>query len=152
MLLILPANFSVSLFPVFQNTTIQTSANGQLPASASSNIQLKCNYCRGTFSIKPEILEWEVVWSPMPGVWLLPGYNRIFMQVLFLMGLFGIFLLIRFRIKYTSFAVRRVVRTTRNSIVLWPSASIVRRRRRSMRLSSFQGSKGLFAVKVSFQA
>ncbi|XP_027020349.2 zinc finger MYM-type protein 2 isoform X2 [Tachysurus fulvidraco] len=43
----------------FQNATIQTSANGQLPASASSNVQLKCNYCRGSFSLKPEILEWE---------------------------------------------------------------------------------------------
>ncbi|KAL6484828.1 hypothetical protein MHYP_G00068730 [Metynnis hypsauchen] len=43
----------------FQSATIQTSANGQLPASASSNIQLKCNYCRGSFSLKPEILEWE---------------------------------------------------------------------------------------------
>uniref|UniRef100_A0AAR2IXG4 TRASH domain-containing protein n=1 Tax=Pygocentrus nattereri TaxID=42514 RepID=A0AAR2IXG4_PYGNA len=43
----------------FQSATIQTSANGQLPASASSNVQLKCNYCRGSFSLKPEILEWE---------------------------------------------------------------------------------------------
>ncbi|TSV41622.1 Zinc finger MYM-type protein 2 [Bagarius yarrelli] len=43
----------------FQNATIQTSANGQLPSSASSNVQLKCNYCRGSFSLKPEILEWE---------------------------------------------------------------------------------------------
>lgn len=43
-----------------QNATIQTSANGQLPASASENIQLKCNYCRGSFNLKPEILEWEV--------------------------------------------------------------------------------------------
>uniref|UniRef100_A0A8B9H5H9 Zinc finger, MYM-type 2 n=1 Tax=Astyanax mexicanus TaxID=7994 RepID=A0A8B9H5H9_ASTMX len=43
----------------FQSATIQTSANGQLPSSASSNIQLKCNYCRGSFSLKPEILEWE---------------------------------------------------------------------------------------------
>ncbi|KAF7709375.1 zinc finger MYM-type protein 2 [Silurus meridionalis] len=43
----------------FQNATIQTSANGQLPALASSNVQLKCNYCRGSFSLKPEILEWE---------------------------------------------------------------------------------------------
>ncbi|XP_052421667.1 zinc finger MYM-type protein 2 isoform X3 [Carassius gibelio] len=43
----------------FQNATIQTSANGQLPASASENIQLKCNYCRGSFNLKPEILEWE---------------------------------------------------------------------------------------------
>ncbi|XP_051566541.1 zinc finger MYM-type protein 2-like isoform X2 [Myxocyprinus asiaticus] len=43
----------------FQNATIQTSANGQPPASASESIQLKCNYCRGSFSLKPEILEWE---------------------------------------------------------------------------------------------
>lgn len=43
-----------------QNATIQTSANGQLPTSASENIQLKCNYCRGSFNLKPEILEWEV--------------------------------------------------------------------------------------------
>ncbi|XP_051565424.1 zinc finger MYM-type protein 2-like [Myxocyprinus asiaticus] len=43
----------------FQNATIQTSTNGQPPASASENIQLKCNYCRGSFSLKPEILEWE---------------------------------------------------------------------------------------------
>lgn len=43
----------------FQNATIQTSANGQLPASAPESIQLKCNYCRGSFSMKPEILEWE---------------------------------------------------------------------------------------------
>ncbi|XP_077071985.1 zinc finger MYM-type protein 2 isoform X1 [Siphateles boraxobius] len=43
----------------FQNATIQTSANGQLPPSASENIQLKCNYCRGSFNLKPEILEWE---------------------------------------------------------------------------------------------
>ncbi|KAI7808449.1 putative zinc finger MYM-type protein 2 [Triplophysa rosa] len=43
----------------FQNATIQTSANGQIPSSASENIQLKCNYCRSSFSIKPEILEWE---------------------------------------------------------------------------------------------
>uniref|UniRef100_A0A8C1SWQ3 Zinc finger, MYM-type 2 n=1 Tax=Cyprinus carpio TaxID=7962 RepID=A0A8C1SWQ3_CYPCA len=43
----------------FQNATIQTSANGQFPASASENIQLKCNYCRGSFNLKPEILEWE---------------------------------------------------------------------------------------------
>ncbi|KAA0715854.1 Zinc finger MYM-type protein 2 [Triplophysa tibetana] len=43
----------------FQNATIQTSANGQIPSSTSENIQLKCNYCRSSFSIKPEILEWE---------------------------------------------------------------------------------------------
>uniref|UniRef100_A0A8C1CNV0 Zinc finger MYM-type containing 2 n=1 Tax=Cyprinus carpio carpio TaxID=630221 RepID=A0A8C1CNV0_CYPCA len=33
--------------------------NGQFPASGSENIQLKCNYCRGSFNLKPEILEWE---------------------------------------------------------------------------------------------
>uniref|UniRef100_A0A673HUG1 Zinc finger, MYM-type 2 n=1 Tax=Sinocyclocheilus rhinocerous TaxID=307959 RepID=A0A673HUG1_9TELE len=44
---------------LLQNATIQTSANGQFPASASENIQLKCNYCRGSFNLKPEILEWE---------------------------------------------------------------------------------------------
>lgn len=43
----------------FQNATIQTSANGQHSTPASSNIQLKCNYCRGSFSLKPEVLEWE---------------------------------------------------------------------------------------------
>uniref|UniRef100_A0A9J7X741 Zinc finger MYM-type containing 2 n=1 Tax=Cyprinus carpio carpio TaxID=630221 RepID=A0A9J7X741_CYPCA len=43
----------------FQNATIQTSANGQFPASAPENIQLKCNYCRASFNLKPEILEWE---------------------------------------------------------------------------------------------
>lgn len=43
----------------FQNATIQTSTNGQLPASASEDIQLKCNYCRSSFSLKPEVLEWE---------------------------------------------------------------------------------------------
>lgn len=47
-------------FFVVQNATIQTSTNGQIPASASEDIQLKCNYCRSSFSIKPEILEWEV--------------------------------------------------------------------------------------------
>ncbi|XP_066542642.1 zinc finger MYM-type protein 2 isoform X2 [Hoplias malabaricus] len=43
----------------FQTATIQSSANGQFPGSASSNIQLKCNYCKGPFNLKPEILEWE---------------------------------------------------------------------------------------------
>ncbi|TRY89776.1 hypothetical protein DNTS_000015 [Danionella cerebrum] len=42
----------------FQNATIQTSENG-LPVSSSEKIQLKCNYCRGSFSMRPEILEWE---------------------------------------------------------------------------------------------
>uniref|UniRef100_A0AAY4DVV6 TRASH domain-containing protein n=1 Tax=Denticeps clupeoides TaxID=299321 RepID=A0AAY4DVV6_9TELE len=39
----------------FQNSTVQNSTNGQTP----SDLQLKCNYCRGTFSLKPEVLEWE---------------------------------------------------------------------------------------------
>ncbi|XP_068184558.1 zinc finger MYM-type protein 2 isoform X2 [Antennarius striatus] len=44
----------------FQNATIQTATNGQTPVSTGNNtIQLKCNYCRGTFSLKPETLEWE---------------------------------------------------------------------------------------------
>ncbi|CAB1328868.1 unnamed protein product [Coregonus sp. 'balchen'] len=44
----------------FQNATIQTVTNGQAPLSTMNhNIQLKCNYCRGAFSLKPETLEWE---------------------------------------------------------------------------------------------
>ncbi|XP_031654670.1 zinc finger MYM-type protein 2 isoform X1 [Oncorhynchus kisutch] len=44
----------------FQNTNIQTVTNGQTPLSTTNhNIQLKCNYCRGAFSLKPETLEWE---------------------------------------------------------------------------------------------
>nr|XP_057938977.1 zinc finger MYM-type protein 2 [Doryrhamphus excisus] len=44
----------------FQNTTLQTATNGQTPLStANSAVQLKCNYCRGTFSMKPQTLEWE---------------------------------------------------------------------------------------------
>ncbi|XP_035378726.1 zinc finger MYM-type protein 2 isoform X2 [Electrophorus electricus] len=42
----------------FQSATTQVSANGQLPSPASG-VQLKCSYCRGTFSLKPETLEWE---------------------------------------------------------------------------------------------
>ncbi|XP_017285668.1 zinc finger MYM-type protein 2 [Kryptolebias marmoratus] len=43
----------------FQNATFQTT-NGQTPLSTTnSTVQLKCNYCRGAFSLKPEILEWE---------------------------------------------------------------------------------------------
>ncbi|XP_056292540.1 zinc finger MYM-type protein 2 [Pseudoliparis swirei] len=38
----------------FQNAGLQATANGQ-PA----RVQLKCNYCRGAFSLKPETLEWE---------------------------------------------------------------------------------------------
>ncbi|XP_026231812.1 zinc finger MYM-type protein 2 isoform X2 [Anabas testudineus] len=44
----------------FQNVTLQTATNGQTPLpTANDAIQLKCNYCRGTFSLKPETLEWE---------------------------------------------------------------------------------------------
>ncbi|KAL2081106.1 hypothetical protein ACEWY4_022959 [Coilia grayii] len=44
----------------FQSAAVQTSTNGQTAVSApSTNIQLKCNYCRGAFSLKPETLEWE---------------------------------------------------------------------------------------------
>ncbi|XP_063069778.1 zinc finger MYM-type protein 2 isoform X2 [Engraulis encrasicolus] len=44
----------------FQSAAVQTSTNGQTAVSApNANIQLKCNYCRGAFSLKPETLEWE---------------------------------------------------------------------------------------------
>ncbi|XP_034041881.1 zinc finger MYM-type protein 2 isoform X2 [Thalassophryne amazonica] len=44
----------------FQNATLQTTTNGQTQLSTTNDIiQLKCNYCRGAFSLKPEILEWE---------------------------------------------------------------------------------------------
>lgn len=44
-----------------QNATLQTATNGQTPLSTTNNaVQLKCNYCRGAFSLKPETLEWEV--------------------------------------------------------------------------------------------
>ncbi|XP_075993910.1 zinc finger MYM-type protein 2-like [Genypterus blacodes] len=44
----------------FQNTTLQTTTNGQTqPPATNATIQLKCNYCRGSFSLKPETLEWE---------------------------------------------------------------------------------------------
>ncbi|XP_013879319.1 zinc finger MYM-type protein 2 isoform X2 [Austrofundulus limnaeus] len=43
----------------FQNATFQTT-NGQTPVSTTnSTVQLKCSYCRGAFSLKPEVLEWE---------------------------------------------------------------------------------------------
>ncbi|KAG7278428.1 hypothetical protein CRUP_026979, partial [Coryphaenoides rupestris] len=45
----------------FQNAAFETVTNGQTTVgTATNNIQLKCNYCRGGFSVKPEILEWEV--------------------------------------------------------------------------------------------
>ncbi|XP_078515001.1 zinc finger MYM-type protein 2 [Lissotriton helveticus] len=48
---------SSSCVTKFQTLSVQSSANGQfLPPS---DIQLKCNYCKSTFSSKPEILEWE---------------------------------------------------------------------------------------------
>ncbi|XP_057708390.1 zinc finger MYM-type protein 2 [Corythoichthys intestinalis] len=43
----------------FQSTTLQTATNGQTTLSANNTVQLKCNYCRGAFSVKPETLEWE---------------------------------------------------------------------------------------------
>ncbi|XP_053295434.1 zinc finger MYM-type protein 2 isoform X2 [Pleuronectes platessa] len=44
----------------FQNATLQTATNGETPLSTTNNtVQLKCNYCRGAFSLKPEILDWE---------------------------------------------------------------------------------------------
>ncbi|KAJ8350950.1 hypothetical protein SKAU_G00260800 [Synaphobranchus kaupii] len=50
---------SSSCVTKFQNTKAKT-LNGQTaPSSTSNNIQLKCNYCRGAFSLKPQILEWE---------------------------------------------------------------------------------------------
>ncbi|XP_028291580.1 zinc finger MYM-type protein 2 isoform X2 [Gouania willdenowi] len=43
----------------FQNAPLQTATNGQTPLSTKNSIQLKCNYCRGSFSLKPEILDWK---------------------------------------------------------------------------------------------
>uniref|UniRef100_A0A8C6UH13 Zinc finger, MYM-type 2 n=1 Tax=Neogobius melanostomus TaxID=47308 RepID=A0A8C6UH13_9GOBI len=43
----------------FQDTTLQSNTNGQTAPSADSTVQLKCNYCRGAFSLRPEVLEWE---------------------------------------------------------------------------------------------
>ncbi|XP_061697515.1 zinc finger MYM-type protein 2 isoform X2 [Syngnathoides biaculeatus] len=45
----------------FQNATLQTATNGEASLSTNKNnaVQLKCNYCRGAFSVKPETLEWE---------------------------------------------------------------------------------------------
>ncbi|CAH2225255.1 zinc finger MYM-type 2 isoform X2 [Pelobates cultripes] len=40
----------------FQTLSMQSTTNGQ---HASSDIQLKCNYCKNVFSSKPETLEWE---------------------------------------------------------------------------------------------
>nr|XP_043870739.1 zinc finger MYM-type protein 2 [Solea senegalensis] len=44
----------------FQNATLQTTTNGQTPVpTTNTTVQLKCNYCRATFSLKPETLDWE---------------------------------------------------------------------------------------------
>ncbi|XP_075967652.1 zinc finger MYM-type protein 2 [Anarhichas minor] len=45
----------------FQNASLQTTTNGQtaLSTTNTTTVQLKCNYCRGAFSLKPETLEWE---------------------------------------------------------------------------------------------
>ncbi|XP_069058387.1 zinc finger MYM-type protein 2 isoform X2 [Pleurodeles waltl] len=48
---------SSSCVTKFQTLSVQSSANGQL--LPPSDIQLKCNYCKSTFTSKPEILEWE---------------------------------------------------------------------------------------------
>lgn len=54
-----------------QNAALQPATNGQTPLSANNAVQLKCNYCRGAFSLKPEILEWEVR-KPKNGKDILP--------------------------------------------------------------------------------
>ncbi|KAJ8246738.1 hypothetical protein GJAV_G00254830 [Gymnothorax javanicus] len=46
---------SSSCVTKFQTANMQT-LNGQ---TAPSGVQLKCNYCRGVFSVKPNVLEWE---------------------------------------------------------------------------------------------
>ncbi|XP_071410532.1 zinc finger MYM-type protein 2 isoform X3 [Pithys albifrons albifrons] len=40
-----------------QTLSVQSSTNGQFVSS--SDIQLKCNYCKSSFCSKPEVLEWE---------------------------------------------------------------------------------------------
>ncbi|KAG9349716.1 hypothetical protein JZ751_028164 [Albula glossodonta] len=50
---------SSSCVTKFQNANAQTSNGQTTPSSTSKNIQLKCNYCRGSFSLKPQTLEWE---------------------------------------------------------------------------------------------
>ncbi|MGH0141206.1 UNVERIFIED_CONTAM: hypothetical protein FKN15_002550 [Acipenser sinensis] len=42
----------------FQAIGVQSSTNGQT-TPPQNDIHLKCNYCKGSFSIKPETLEWE---------------------------------------------------------------------------------------------
>ncbi|KPP68274.1 zinc finger MYM-type protein 2-like [Scleropages formosus] len=44
----------------FQSASLLAPANGEPAHSSTADaVQLKCNYCRGLFSLKPEILEWE---------------------------------------------------------------------------------------------
>ncbi|XP_030058253.1 zinc finger MYM-type protein 2 [Microcaecilia unicolor] len=50
---------SSSCVAKFQTLSMQSATNGQLVSQ--SDIQLKCNYCKNTFSSKPEILEWETL-------------------------------------------------------------------------------------------
>lgn len=54
-----PFDLVISHFP-WQNAALQPATNGQTALTANSAVQLKCNYCRGAFSLKPEVLEWEV--------------------------------------------------------------------------------------------
>ncbi|KAJ7426530.1 hypothetical protein WISP_14760 [Willisornis vidua] len=48
---------SSSCVAKFQTLSVQSSTNGQFVSS--SDIQLKCNYCKSSFCSKPEVLEWE---------------------------------------------------------------------------------------------
>lgn len=46
-----------------QNAALLTTTNGETALSTTHNaagVSLKCNYCRGAFSLKPETLEWQV--------------------------------------------------------------------------------------------
>nr|XP_040057953.1 zinc finger MYM-type protein 2 isoform X3 [Gasterosteus aculeatus aculeatus] len=46
----------------FQNAALLTTTNGETALSTTHNaagVSLKCNYCRGAFSLKPETLEWQ---------------------------------------------------------------------------------------------
>ncbi|XP_064167802.1 zinc finger MYM-type protein 2 [Anguilla rostrata] len=49
----------VTNFQDFTALSTKTSNGQTAPSSTSDNIQLKCNYCRGSFSLKPQTLEWE---------------------------------------------------------------------------------------------
>ncbi|KAM8854807.1 zinc finger MYM-type protein 2 isoform 1-T3 [Spinachia spinachia] len=46
----------------FQNAALLTATNGETALSTTNStgsVALKCNYCRGAFSLKPETLEWQ---------------------------------------------------------------------------------------------